>query len=378
MRGHLRWMVALATFLAVATAAAMFSHGNDVSDFHSHVWREHLPELIVCVGFSVAGFVQGVSGFASGMVAMAILPLALPMIDVVPVVAIFCAATNLSILIQLRHSVDEEVMSALPMLIFGQFGGVPLGVMLLQHADPEWLRVLLGFTMLGFVAHECHDRLDLSQCRMAATAAIACRDDDENEEASSASTIAALDETPLLEPSVDIESPKKGDSGQSSADNPIPSWLGLPFGLLAGILNGALNEGGPPVVVYFALRRWNKDKVKVALQAFFVSMSVVTILTQMAHGIIHPHHLYFDLVGFPAAVFGIGSGTMVYERIDTKRFANVITALLLVTGLLYIYSASSELAEKHGSLVEAMHVVVNQVGNTSSTILTRSVGDTER
>ena len=75
----------------------------------------------------------------------------------------------------------------------------------------------------------------------------------------------------------------------------ISVWWGLPFGLLAGLLNGALNEGGPPVVIcaparppapprpalhalsalrgaggwvfvsVFALRRWDKDRVKVGV-----------------------------------------------------------------------------------------------------------------
>lgn len=38
-------------------------------------------------------------------------------------------------------------------------------------------------------------------------------------------------------------------------------------GLASGMLSGALNEGGPPVVIFFALQGWAKDEVKAALQA---------------------------------------------------------------------------------------------------------------
>eukprot|EP01052_Picozoa_sp_SAG31_P060771 SAG31_NODE_19913_length_588_cov_1.292434_1_plen_45_part_10 len=40
---------------------------------------------------------------------------------------------------------------------------------------------------------------------------------------------------------------------------------GLPFGLMSGVLAGALNEGGPPAVIYFSMRKWEKDHVKVGL-----------------------------------------------------------------------------------------------------------------
>ena len=94
------------------------------------------------MAFLAAGFVQSVAGFGSGMVSMAILPLAMPLMDVVPIVGVFCAATNSLILLQLRHNLDATVVEALPLLILGQIAGVPLGVLLLQTADPHWLKVL--------------------------------------------------------------------------------------------------------------------------------------------------------------------------------------------------------------------------------------------
>ena len=52
---------------------------------------------------------RNVAGFGAGMVSMAILPLAMPLMDVVPIVGVFCAATNGLILLQLRKSLDETV-----------------------------------------------------------------------------------------------------------------------------------------------------------------------------------------------------------------------------------------------------------------------------
>lgn len=380
----------------VATAAAAAPAGGGAAAVPpERAWVAYLPELVVCLSFGVAGFVQGVSGFAAGMVSMAIMPLAMDMIDVVPIVAIFCGATNLTILVQLRDSLDEQVLGALPMLIFGQFGGVPLGVLLLQHADPEWLRILLGITMLGFVAHEWHHKLEVH---------LPCGGDDGGDRGGGgggavdqaaaeegqpllAATPVAKVELELELESFDVDSPKKakaaaaaatagaaaGDDGGDGGGQ-IASWWGLPFGLLAGILNGALNEGGPPVVVFFALRRWDKDRVKVALQAFFVSLSATTIVAQLAHGLIQPRHLYFDLVGFPAAALGIGGGTAIYNRFDTKGFSDVVVSSLLVTGVLFIYHSTANLTEKHGTFGGAVHVAFDHISNASAAVMTRSSG----
>lgn len=381
-----------ATGLALAVGAAYcwntlggggLSWAHAANEGQAGAWVAHLPEVVVCVAFAVAGFVQGVSGFASGMVSMAILPLAMPMIDVVPIVAIFCGATNLTILLQLRHSLDEQVLASLPMLIFGQFGGVPLGVLLLQHADPEWLRIMLGVTMLAFVAHEWHPKLQLLCDGSAAPATGASLQADAATNIVSQGVPSSPSNESLVN-SFDVDTPKASSAGSAadssfdrSSGSPeggeIASWWGLPFGVLAGVLNGALNEGGPPVVVFFALRRWDKDKVKVALQAFFVSMSVTTLLAQAAHGLIQQRHVYFDVVGLPAAAVGIKSGTVVYSRFDTKGFADVVVMSLLVTGVLFIYHATLNLHNKHGSLQQAVHVAMDHLGNVSSAILTRSV-----
>eukprot|EP01043_Picozoa_sp_COSAG02_P063928 COSAG02_NODE_9198_length_2291_cov_6.816318_2_plen_482_part_00 len=400
--------IILATIgLALAIASVYYSQGggslgwaHTERDGWGRAWVVYLPELVVCIAFAVAGFVQGVSGFASGMVSMAILPLAMPMIDVVPIVAIFCAATNLTILLQLRQSLDEQVLSSLPMLIFGQFGGVPLGVLLLQHADPEWLRIMLGITMLGFVAHEWHHKLERClRCDASAAPAtgaspedhegvpLVATPSDSSQDLPSPSTASLFKpSTASLVNSVEVDSPKKATATSAisvdtslsgngaSVAGQIASWWGLPFGLLAGVLNGALNEGGPPVVVFFALRRWDKDKVKVALQAFFVSMSATTLMAQAMHGLIQRRHIYFDVVGLPAAAAGIKAGTIVYSRFDTKGFADVVVVSLLVTGILFIHHAAANLQDKHGSISTAVYVAVEHVGNASSAILTRSAG----
>jgi uncharacterized membrane protein YfcA len=229
----------LQTFFGVA--------GEDPRLFGGGAPRSLRREAWVCGAFVVAGFVQGVAGFGCGMVAMAILPSAMPLIDVVPIVGVFTGLCNFCMMVQLRGSLDSSVFEAMPLLISGQMAGVPLGVMLLQTADPHWLRLLLGVTMLIFVAHEHLEK-------------------EHGEERGGIGDGGTMGERAKSIPSSALVLP--GGRGQQQRQNTrqMSRWWGLPFGLVSGVLSGALNEGGPPAVVYVTLRKWDKDRVKVALQ----------------------------------------------------------------------------------------------------------------
>ena len=94
-------------------------------------------------------------------------------------------------------------------------------------------------------------------------------------------------------------------------------------------------------MIYFALRRWDKDRVKVALQAFFFSLSCTTVPAQVMRGLLSWRHLYFDAIGIPAVLLGIGGGTVVYNKFDLKTFRRVVVGSLLVMGVIWPRSSNS-------------------------------------
>ena len=116
--------------------------------------------LTVSAAFAVAGFVHGITGFGAGMTAMAIAPISLPLIDAVAIVAVYVLIVCVTLAYMHRDSLSNPaVQSALIPLCAGSVLGVPLGVSLLTHVDPRWLKILLGASMLAFVLerliHEC-------------------------------------------------------------------------------------------------------------------------------------------------------------------------------------------------------------------------------
>ena len=74
----------------------------------------------MCAAFLLAGFVHSIAGFGAGITAMAVLPLSLPLMDAVPVVAVFALILCLALTVQLRGSLrNAKVRSTLGCLAVG-------------------------------------------------------------------------------------------------------------------------------------------------------------------------------------------------------------------------------------------------------------------
>eukprot|EP01051_Picozoa_sp_SAG22_P013034 SAG22_NODE_1416_length_4469_cov_3.239930_2_plen_160_part_00 len=114
------------------------------------------------------------------------------------------------------------------------------------------------------------------------------------------------------------------DQVGAEAQKPLGRHWGLPFGVMSGVLAGSLNEGGPPAVIYLSLRKWEKDYVKVGLQAYFLSIHAYSIPLMAANGILGQRHLRYDAIGMPAGFLGVAIGSAVYSRIDSGTFSRLL------------------------------------------------------
>ena len=125
--------------------------------------------FVVSAAFLVASFVHGIAGFGAGIVAMSIVPLQLPVMEAVPIVAVFSLCICAGLALQLRNALgNPSVRPVMISLVVGCVVGVPLGGMLLTRADPRWLRIALGLCMLLFVAERVmHDDGGATAERMA-------------------------------------------------------------------------------------------------------------------------------------------------------------------------------------------------------------------
>lgn len=282
----------------------------------SSILREREQQLGISLAFLAAGFVHSIAGFGSGMVSMAIIPLFLPMRDAVPLVGLFCCFLNITIAIQLRRGLqNSEARAVLYPLVAGQLLGTPLGIVMLRSVNGHWLRLLLGMAMLSTASGSGHG---------------------EPGEELSTQELKSHKERPRGTGPGYGRLPVAGNAG-------LEWTLAMLAGVASGILNGALNEGAPPTVIYLTHRGWDKDRFKAVLNGFFASMSLYAVPLFVATHLLKMQHVSLFFVGAPAAVVGIVGGTAVYSRLDAKTFSRMLNVSLLLLGTLYCLKSARAL-----------------------------------
>lgn len=117
----------------------------------------------------------------------------------------------------------------------------------------------------------------------------------------------------------------------------LPDLTGRPwayaFGAASGVLTGAFNTGGPPIVIYANCNQWSPQQVKSNMAGVFCVTSLVAIATHCWQG-----HFDRDLitqVGYASPFFitGLGLGTWLSNYINAASFRQVVLGILGILGL---------------------------------------------
>jgi uncharacterized membrane protein YfcA len=113
----------------------------------------------------------------------------------------------------------------------------------------------------------------------------------------------------------------------------VSPWWALPFGWLAGVLGGAYNTNGPPVVVYGNMRRWLPDQFRASMQGYFFPTGLGILASHGLGGLWTGH--IFQLYGFafPGVLVAIGLGSWLNQRLSVERFQQWLSLLLILLGI---------------------------------------------
>src|SRR5450755_1176921 len=103
--------------------------------------------VLLFLGALAGGFVSGLAGFGTALMALGIWLYVLPPSTAVPLVLICSIVAQTSTLPSIWRSIDFRLVW--PFLI-GGLAGVPLGTLLIAHADPGIFKVSVGVLMLVF------------------------------------------------------------------------------------------------------------------------------------------------------------------------------------------------------------------------------------
>jgi uncharacterized membrane protein YfcA len=87
------------------------------------------------------------------------------------------------------------------------------------------------------------------------------------------------------------------------------------------------------------MQPWNKDKIKVTIQGFFMVSVPMTIIVQAANGLITMTVLKYFLIALPVLTLGTFVGSYLYGLVKEESYKKMIFILLAVLGSMTIYKA---------------------------------------
>lgn len=112
------------------------------------------------------------------------------------------------------------------------------------------------------------------------------------------------------------------------------------FGIAAGILGGAYNTSGPPLVLYAAMRKWPPPKFRTMMQAYCLFSSTWIITLHAVAGNITQQTLKLLAVATPFMILATLLGQRLTSRVATDRFIRWVYVALILIGLWLIVSCT--------------------------------------
>ncbi len=107
-------------------------------------------------------------------------------------------------------------------------------------------------------------------------------------------------------------------------------------GFAGGVLGGAYNIPGPPVIFYGAMRRWSPARYLGVTQAFFFPVSVMIATGHAVAGFWSREVLTLFVYALPGAVIASFIGRRVATRLSPEMLSKAVYGLCLVLGLVIL------------------------------------------
>ncbi len=221
-------------------------------------------------------FARSALGFGDALIAMPLLAMLVSVEVATPLVALGASTIAITILVGAWKQVDVR---ATWRLVVSTLFGIPLGLLLLKAAPQAIVEALLGLVLVGFGLYSLV--------------------------------------TPKL-PTLDNEK------------------LSYTFGLIAGVLGGAYNTNGPPVVVYGALRRWSAERFRATMQGYFLPTGLTILIGHGLAGLWTPMVLRLYIYALPVIVTAVIVGGWANKRIAAGRFHRAVYGFLVLMGIILI------------------------------------------
>jgi uncharacterized membrane protein YfcA len=241
--------------------------------------------LVVAIGAAAGGFVQGLSGFAFGLVALGIWAWSVEPETAGPLVVFGSLIGQLLSLHAVRHALET---ARLWPFILGGLLGIPLGVILLQQINPLAFKLVVGIILLVWCP------------------------------------------TVLLARRL----PHVTAGGR---------WADAAAGWVGGVMGGLGGLTGPAPTLWCALRGWGRDTQRAVFQGFNLVMQAVTMAAYVAAGTIGADTLGLFAIVAPAMLIPTLIGARLYRRFSDTGFRRLVLLLLTLSGAILVLSSLVQL-----------------------------------
>ncbi|MDQ1266469.1 MAG: uncharacterized protein QG635_1621 [Bacteroidota bacterium] len=233
--------------------------------------------LLILVIIFFASLLRSTFGFGDALISMPLLALFLSIKTVTPLVAFMGLLISTAILARNWERID--IRSFWKLILFALLG-IPIGLIYLKGAGESFVKIVLAVVLILFSCYK------------------------------------------ILNPDLfNLKNDK----------------LAFIFGLLSGILGGAYNTNGPPIIVFGTLRGWQPNKFRLILQGIFFPTNLFIVAGHGAAGLWTQEVIRYFLLSLPFMLIAIIIGSKLNKIIPKDKFMNYIYILLIVISCLLLW-----------------------------------------
>ena len=240
-----------------------------------------IASAVVLFGALAGGFVSGLAGFGTALIVLGIWLYVLPPSVVVPLILICSIVSQTSTLPSIWRTIDFGLVW--PFLL-GGLAGVPLGTLLIAHADPGIFKLSVGVLLLVFPVALYFNRR-----------------------------------------------PMAFSFGGRIADTGI--------GFVGGILGGLAGLSGPVPILWASVRGWDKDQRRGVFQTFNWTVLTAAFCLQAGTGFITREIMGLTLITLPATIIGAWLGARTYHALSDNNFRDVVLGILFLSGITLVWTS---------------------------------------
>ncbi|HRJ54616.1 MAG TPA: sulfite exporter TauE/SafE family protein [Candidatus Thiothrix moscowensis] len=239
-------------------------------------WQYGTAAAIVLLAY----FIRGIAGFGSGLIAVPLLALFLPLTFVVPLILLLDFTASLVMGgVDFKHVLWKEVGALIPFSILG----VIVGTQLLVNLPVTPMLLTLAVFIFIFAIRSL---LNL-----------------------------------------------KGEK-------PVSQWWAIPAALTGGTIGGLFGTGGPPYVIYLNHRIHDKTQLRAAFSALFFIEGASRIITFFVAGLLLAQTIWWNSLGaLPLMLGALYLGGRVHTGLSHAQMTRLIGVLLLLASLSLLVKA---------------------------------------